>query len=110
MPYVDGEPMLTSSLMPEDESRGHPTAGGGVTLVPLILPVSEKLSQKCLPFEFFMACCLKLLDNVESAIISSSVIISSIDSCIVPSLGDDWAVGVSDISKGNDDGPEGFRG
>jgi len=46
------------SLMPEEEPRGRNCGGGGVRLLS-----SLKVSQKSLPFEFFMACCLKLLDS-----------------------------------------------
>lgn len=84
----DGESIFTSSLIPDDEPLGMRDEGGGVTRVPATLLVSEKVSQKFLPFEFFKACCLKLLDKPESVIISSSGM-SSRESCAVPRFGED---------------------
>lgn len=78
--------------MPDEEPRGSIDAGGGVVLAPPILLDSENVSQKFLPFEFFIACCLKLLERpaAKSPIMSSSGIWSS-DSCWFR-LGDEAAV------------------
>lgn len=95
----EGESILTSSLMPDEEPLGKNAGGGGVTLVPLTLLVSENVSQKFLPLEFINACFLKLLDNPESVIISSSVISSS-PSRVVLRLGDIEAVDVFGMSRG----------
>jgi hypothetical protein len=64
----EGESRDISSLIPDDEPRGR-NAGGGVRLLS-----SVKVSQNSLPFEFRMACCLKLLERttLASSIISSS--------------------------------------
>lgn len=100
----EGESILISSLMPDDEPRGRNAGGGGVTLLPATLPVSENVSQKTLPLEFFKACCLKLLDSPDSPIIISS---SGTSSRFSPCrLGDICAAAIS--SGGG--GPEGIRG
>lgn len=72
----EGESILVSSLIPDDEPRGRRAGAGGGVLAPLD---SEKVSQNCLPLEFFMACCLKLLDKLapNSPIESSAGISSS---------------------------------
>ena len=84
---VDGESMLMSSRL-MDEPRGRNPGGGGVVLL-----ASEKVSQKRLPFAFFIACCLKLAERprpVGSIIIASSGI-SSIGSW-GPIWGLEWVV------------------
>lgn len=84
--------MATSSLSPEEDPLGSILAGGEVVRTPPVLLDSENVSQNVLPLEFFIACCLKLLDNpiVMSPIISSSAT-SSRGSCCVR-LGEDGAV------------------
>ena len=96
---AEGESMLTSSLIPDDEPLGRKAGGGGVTLVPLILLVSENVSQKFFPFEFINACFLKLLDRFESVIISSSIMSSS-PSRVVFRFGEVDAVDIFGMSKG----------
>jgi len=88
----DGESRDISSLMPEDDPRGR-KAGGGVRLLS-----SVKVSQNSLPFEFRIACCLKLLERpVISSIISSSNI-SPKESCVTgPRFGEEWVVVVVDM-------------
>lgn len=84
--------MDKSSLIPEDEPRGK-NCGGGV------LPVSsEKVSQKSLPFEFRIACCLKLLERPPdiSSIISSSGMPPKASCVVGPRLGDECVVVVAD--------------
>lgn len=91
-PARDGESIATSSLTPEEEPRARKAAGGGVVLAPPILLDSEKLSQKVLPFEFLMTCCLKLLDSpVDRSPIMSSSAVSSKGSCWVM-FGEEGAV------------------
>jgi hypothetical protein len=89
----DGESKDISSLIPDDEPRGR-KGGGGVRLLS-----SVKVSQNSLPFEFRMACCLKLLESpaLASSIISSSNMPPS-ESCVTgPKLGDEWVVVVVDM-------------
>jgi hypothetical protein len=79
--------MFVSSLMPDDEPRGSNDDAGGGVLAPL---ESEKVSQNCLPFEFFIACCLKLLDSpAPNSAIASSTGISSMASWMPLKLGDE---------------------
>ncbi len=89
----EGESRDMSSLIPDDEPRGR-NAGGGVRVFS-----SVKVSQNSLPFEFRIACCLKLLERPEvaSAIISSSAIPSN-ESCVMgPRLGEECVVVVLDM-------------
>lgn len=63
-----------------------------MVLAPPMLLDSEKLSQKVLPLEFFMTCCLKLLESpVDRSPIMSSSATSSKESCWVR-LGEEGAV------------------
>lgn len=81
-----------SSLTPDEDPVGR-KAGGGV-----LLSTSLKVSQNSLPLEFFMACCLKLLESPDatSDIISSSGMPSR-ESCVTgPRLGEEWEVFVVD--------------
>jgi len=82
-----GESSGISSLIPEEEPRGR-NCGGGVRFFS-----SVKFSQKSLPFELRIACCLKLLERPDeiSVIISSSGIPSK-ESCVGPRLGDECVV------------------
>jgi hypothetical protein len=86
---MEGESREISSLIPEDEPRGRKGGGGGVR------PLSSvNVSQKSLPFEFRMACCLKLLESPDdiSAIMSSSGMPSN-ESCVVgPMFGEECVV------------------
>jgi hypothetical protein len=89
----EGESRDISSLIPDDEPRGR-KAGGGVRLLS-----SVKVSQNSLPFEFRIACCLKLLERpaVASSIISSSTIPPN-ESCVTgPKFGEEWVVVVVDM-------------
>lgn len=89
----DGESRDMSSLMPQDDPRGR-KAGGGVRLLS-----SVKVSQNSLPFEFRIACCLKLLERPEatSSIISSSNMPPK-ESCVTgPRFGEEWVVVVVDM-------------
>jgi hypothetical protein len=88
-----GESRDTSSLIPDDDPRGR-NAGGGVRVFS-----SVKVSQNSLPFEFRIACCLKLLERpvVASDIISSSAMPSN-ESCVIgPRLGEECVVVVVDM-------------
>ncbi len=85
----DGESNKRSSLMPDEEPRGRKGGGGGVRLFS-----SVNVSQNSFPFEFRIACCLKLLDSPDdtSAMMSSSGMPSN-ESCVVgPKLGDECVV------------------
>lgn len=108
-PASDGESMPASSLTPDEEPRGKNTEGGGVVLAPPMLLDSEKVSQKVLPFEFFIACCLKLLDRPEarSPIMSSSGISSAAESRFLR-LGEDGVLAAAGGS-GPDGGQRGSR-
>jgi hypothetical protein len=88
----EGESRDMSSLIPDDEPCGR-NGGGGVRLFS-----SVKFSQNSLPFEFRIACCLKLLERLApaSAMISSSAMPSN-DSCVGPRLGEECVVVVVDI-------------
>lgn len=82
-----GESWNVSSLMPEDDLRGR-NWGGGVRFLS-----SVKWSQKSLPFEFRMACCLKLLERPdEISVMMSSSGIPSKESWVGPRLGDECVV------------------
>jgi hypothetical protein len=91
----DGEPIATSSLIPEDDARGRNVGGGGVRCWS-----SGKVSQKSFPLELRIACCLKLLDSPlsvdgvdeESAIKSSSGMSSRGSARAGSMLGEDCAV------------------
>ena len=77
-----------SSLTPEDEPRGRKLGGG-------VWPVSsENVSQKSLPLELNIACCLKLLDRPDeiSPIIWSSGIPPRESWVVGLRLGDDCVV------------------
>ena len=85
---IAGESKTSSSLMPEDEPRGRVGAGGGG-----VRPLSSvNVSQKSLPLEFFIACCLKLLERPWEISIMSSSGMPSNDSCVGPKLGEEWEV------------------
>lgn len=87
--------MATSSLTPDEEPRGRKAAGGGVVLAPPMLLDSENVSQNVLPLEFFIACCLKLLERpVDKSTIMSSSATSSMEYCC-DMLGDEGAVVVT---------------
>ena len=100
---ADGESMLISSLIPDEEPLGRKAGGGGVTLVPLMLLVSEKVSQKFFPLEFMKACFLKLLDKPVSIIISSSAMSSSPSRAVFKVGEVGVAVGAPGISRGGAD-------
>lgn len=92
--------IISSRLIPEEDPRGA-AGGGGVVLAPPTLLVSEKVSQNILPFEFFCACCLKLLERprpFESTTMASSDI-SSIESCTGRLGLDCWVVVGRDGSR-----------
>lgn len=85
---IAGESMVSSSLMPEDEPRGSMGVGGGG-----VRPLSSvKVSQKSFPLEFFITCCLKLLESPEEMSMISSSGMPSNDSCVGPKLGEEWLV------------------
>lgn len=83
-----------SSLIPDDEPRGRKAGGGGVRLLS-----SVNVSQKLLPLELRIACCLKLLDiELDASTIMSSSGMPSSDSCVVgPRMGEECVVFVVDI-------------
>lgn len=77
----EGDPMLTSSKeRPDEDARAKPKeGGGGVTrwVPPPTLLVSEKVSQKTLPLEPFMACCLNVPVRPRALALGSIIIITS---------------------------------
>lgn len=90
----DGDPIGKSSLTLKDDTSGREVCGGGVRC-----RSSGNVSQKSLPLELRIACCLKLLDSPlsvdsvdEESPINSSSGISRGSAKAGPTLGEDCAV------------------